>query len=303
MTDLDVSDLELMFHWTSVTGPNLGDNKNGPSHQDLWQIQFPRLAFKHDFLLRGILALSAMHLSYLDPNRRAEFDLKASAHQEFALAAFQETLPLVNESNCHALFAFSCLLVAIAFATSSRDVANTETDLNTFHWVWLLRGGNSILQMHKETLRSGFLAPLLDYLMFSEMTESHEIAHADRIASLFKLTNDIQDVEAAQACTLAVHHLLSTFIQASVLMKRGQGSVLSSLVWPVHLSPKFMDLLNERNPEAMVILAHYCVLIHWGAQDDTWFLIGWARHMLDAIKMSVGQSWHPMLAWPDSIIR
>ena len=301
-TELDVDDLELMHHWTSVVAADIGDNGSAPSHVDIWQLHIPSLAFKHDFLLRGILCISAIHLGYAYPQLKTDCDLKASTHQDRALASFQETLPLMDESNCHALFAFSCLLIPIAFATSTRDRADQGSQTDLFHWIYLLRGGNSILQVHRELLQNGFLGPMLATMTHTETTEVYSVPNADKISALFKLCNAIDDEDASQACTLAVHTLLSTFIQASLLRKRREGAVLSTLVWPVHLSPKFLELLGERKAEALVILAHYCVLIHWGTIDGTWFLVGWARSMLDALKASMEETWLPMIAWPESII-
>lgn len=292
-----------MHHWTRVVAPGLGDNGLGPPLTDIFQLHIPRLAFKYEFLLRGLLSVSALHLSYLNPILKAEYDLKASTHQDKALASFQEVLPLVDESNCHALFAFSCLLLPIAFATSSRDLASQEPRTDLFDWIYLLRGGHSILLLRREAIKNGVFEPMLVNMSYNEVSDPFVFTDAKRIADLFKLCHQMDDEEMSQACTLAVHTLLSTFIQAAQLRKRGEGFVIPSLVWPVHLSPKFLDLLSERKAEALIILAHYCVLMDWGAHADTWFLEGWARYMLDAIKDSLSEERRPMVAWPDSVIR
>ena len=298
-----MDDLQLMHHFSTVLAYDLANQQTGEALA-LWQKYAVELGFKHDFLLRGLLALSALHQSYLYPHLKTEFDLKASAHQSVAIHDFQETLGNVNETNCHALFAFSCVILVLSFASSSKDKAS-DFQMDVLHWMYLLRGCNEVLKLYRETLRSSFLKPLLDELHYAENQTPHNIEDIDHITELFALcsSSNLGDKERSQACTLAIHALLSTFVQASILRKRGEGSVLVSFVWSVNLPPKFLEMLENKQPEALVILAHYCVLIYWGEMQDTWFLTGWARYMLDTIKEFTSEEWKEHLSWPDTIIR
>ena len=303
-TDLDIKDLQLLHHYTTVLAYDLANQKTGDAVA-LWQIYAVKLGFKHDFLLRGLLAVSALHQSYLYPLLKPEFDLQASTHQSLAIQSFQETLPHVNETNCHALFAFSCVIIVLSFASSAREQASDfQTDV--LHWLYLLRGCNEVLKLYRETLRASFLKPLLDELHYAENHSAHNIEDVDKIMELFPLCSAENlggDKERSQACHLAIHALLSTFVQASLLRQRGEGTVLASFVWSVNLPPSFLDMLQSQQPEALVILAHYCVLIYWGEIQDTWFLTGWARYMIDTIKELTPADYHKHFSWPDSIIK
>ncbi|KIX09982.1 uncharacterized protein Z518_01063 [Rhinocladiella mackenziei CBS 650.93] len=303
-TDLDITDLKLMHHFTSVVATDLASGQT-PEARALWQIHAVKLGFKHHFLLRGILAVSAFHLGYIHPERKVEYELIGTAHQGIGLTEFQDTLTHVDETNCHALFAFSCLLIVLAFASSTKD---KPKDFNTdvLHWFYLLRGANSVLNMHSETIRCSFLKPLLDEMAHVETTAAYGFPDIDQITKLFRICSSVEhDKEIAQAYDLAIHSLLSTFIQASLLKTRGDGTILATFVWPLNLSPKFLDLLGEKQPEAMIILAHYCVLIYWGEStdsNDTWFINGWAHYMLDTIKESIPEAWQEHLEWPNTMI-
>lgn len=292
-----------MHHFSTVLAYELANQQTGEALA-LWQKHAVELGFKHDFLLRGLLAVSALHQGYLNPHLKAEFDLKASTHQSIAIHSFQETLGNVNETNCHALFAFSCIIIVLSFASSSKDKAS-DFQNDILSWVYLMRGGNEVLKLYRETLRSSFLKPLLDELHYAENHTAHNIEDVDRITELFSICSirNIGDRERSQSCTLAIHALLSTFVQAQILRKRGEGTVLASFVWSVNLPPAFLEMLSEKQPEALIILAHYCVLIYWGEIQDTWFLVGWARYMLDTIKELTPLEWHEHLQWPDSVIK
>jgi len=298
--------LRLMHHFTSVVALDLANAQTAEALA-LWQVHAVKLGFKHHFLLRGILAVSAFHMGYLYPERKAEYDLVGNTHQSIGLTEFQDTLAHVDESNCHALFAFSCLLIVLAFASSTKD---KPRDFNTdvLHWFYLLRGANIVLNMHSETIRCSFLKPLLDEMAHIENTAAYRFSDTDQITKLFRICSSAEhDKETAQAYDLAIHSLLSTFIQASLLKDRGDGTVLATFVWPINLSPKYLELLSEKQPEAMIILAHYCVLIYWGeakgTDDHTWFIAGWSKYILETIQEIVPDEWQEQLAWPMKLIK
>jgi hypothetical protein len=298
-----VTDLRLMHHFTSVLGFELA-NADTPEARALWTQHAVKLGFKHEFLLRGILAVSAFHLAHLYPDRKVEYEIIGTRHQSLGLTVFQETLAHVDETNCHALFAFSCLLIVIAFASSTKERSGDFTH-DVLQWFYLLRGTDTVLNMHHDTIRCSFLKPLLDEMAHVENTAAHRFPDTDQITKLFRVcSTPDHDKETAQAIDLAIHSLLSTFIQASLLKTRGSGTVLATFVWPINLAPRFLDLLSEKQPEAMVILAHYCVLIHWSENkhEGNWFIAGWAAYMLETISDSIPEVWQQQLEWPISMI-
>lgn len=286
-----------------MVAQNLCDQDNG-EYLALWQVHAVNLGFKHDFLLRGILAIAAYHMSFYQPDRSAELELVASNHQTLALSSFQETLANVNESNCYALFAFSCLIIVMAFASNTK-AKPSDFNSEVLQWFYLLRGASIVLQMHSEAIKSSFLKPLLDEMSRTETVPPHTIPDADRITDLFRICNVLNhDRETSQAYTMAISSLLSTFTQASICKTQGKGTVLAGFVWPTTLPPKFVDLLSEKQPEALVILAYYCVIVHWSeaGTNDTWFLQGWGRYMFETVGDLLPQPWHEHLDWPNEMI-
>lgn len=295
-----MSDLELLHHYTTATYKTLPSGAS-PDQHELWQIQVVQLGFQHEFLLRGILAVSALHLLYLYPNRQHSLALRASAHQSIALAAFQEALNRVDTSNCIAIFAFSCIIVVLAFATPrSPESAGFQKDI--FNWFHMIRGCNSVLQTQWETVSRSFLAPLLKRGMIHETTASHTIRDSHRVTDLLRLCSTerlAQDREAANAYALAIHELLNTYTQVSILMERKQDFVPVIFVWPIAIPQPYLVLLRDRQPEAMVILAYYSALLQ--RVDDQWFMRGWARYLVTQIDAAVGEEWQAWLAWPKEV--
>ncbi|KAK2743697.1 hypothetical protein FQN55_007100 [Onygenales sp. PD_40] len=296
---LDVIDLELLHHYTTFTYKTLPSGA-APDQHELWQIQVVQLGFQHEFLLRGILAVAALHLSYLRPNRRESLALRASTHQSIAVRSFHEALNNVDPSNCVAIFAFSCIIVALTFAAPKSPENGVQKEL--FDWFYMVRGCNSVLQTQWGTLSRSFLAPLLKKGMMHETAASHTVRDADRVTDLLRLCsreNLIQDRETANAYALAIHELLNAYTQVSILTERRQDFVPVIFVWPIAIPQAYLMLLGERKPEALVILAHYSVLL--ARVDDQWYMEGWARYLVRQIETALGEEWASWLEWPKEV--
>ncbi|RMZ85987.1 hypothetical protein DV737_g330, partial [Chaetothyriales sp. CBS 132003] len=301
-TDLAITDLKLLHHYTTVVAPELSSPRK-PESLVMWQVDCVQLGFKYDFLLHGLLAVAAFEMCQSHPDQRPEYEVLASHHQSLALVSYREILQDVNVKNCHAVCAFSCVLIVMAFASSTKEQPS-DFSRDILQWFYLLRGANTVLNMHADTIRSSFLKPLITEMDTVKTTPTYTISNTDRISDLFRICGiSNHDREVAQAYTLAIHSLLSTFTQVSICRNSGESPVLASFVWPITLHPQFLDLLSEKQPEALVILAHYCVVIYWGELDNTWFLRGWASYMLETIKQSIPENWQEHLKWPDEIIK
>jgi hypothetical protein len=71
-------------------------------------------------------------------------------------------------------------------------------------------------------------------------------------------------------------------------------------VWVARVSREFMQLVEERNKEALVIVAHYAVLS--GRVRNVWWLEGLGANMITAVAMALGEeNWH-LIQWPAQIV-
>lgn len=300
-SNMGLADAELMYHYALFTSITLGDNYDESSLNQLWQYQVPKLAFKHEFLLHGILSIAALHLAHISPSRRTELYLKGSLHKQEALKSFQKALAAMDSSNCCALFTFSCLLVPIIFVSKIRESNMSdmsESPAELFDWIGLCQGGYGILKQYRVELENSFLEPLLRPVFSTEMGSIDEIEGGEHMLSLLKFASTIEDEETSQICSLATHDLVNVFVQTNTRKRLGKTTFVTNMTWPVRLSVKFLNLLREGNPESLVIMAHYCVLLNRGPESSTWFLHGYAQYIINAIRLSLTENWHPLIAWP-----
>lgn len=114
-----------------------------------------------------------------------------------------------------------------------------------------------------------------------------------------KLLNLVQAAKLGATLTniykQAIEHLQSS---TNALMAAGSlaGSINGSSGWPVLVSPEYIDLLLQRRPEALVILAHYAILLHYCR--DSWMFGDGGRFLIESIRDFLGPDWTEWLEWP-----
>ncbi|KAL8949829.1 MAG: hypothetical protein Q9222_004094 [Ikaeria aurantiellina] len=252
--------------------------------------------------MRGILAIAALHLSHLRPDRAADYQHIANNHQDKALEMFQATIPNMTETNCHAFFALSSLIVVYAFASprTPGTLVFTDETQESAKWLPMIRGVNSLLLQMWPWVENGPLRGLLQPGVINTM-ETRLPKPADiqlkQLAELCETTAG--GVEAVEACVDAVKALRKCF--AKIFTRSSvECEVGTAFTWPVEVPDKFIQLLNARAPEALVILAHYCVVLHH--LDDYWWMKGWAAHLMDNIYNELNDSWRDWIQWPSDVI-
>jgi hypothetical protein len=92
-TELNLGDLELLHNWTTGAYVGFGDKERD---EKLWQGKIPRMALTHPFLMRGIIAVSALHLGRMKPEEKPRYLSIAAYHQ---ILHFHPTGILMETSN------------------------------------------------------------------------------------------------------------------------------------------------------------------------------------------------------------
>lgn len=82
--DLVINDLKLLRHYTTKTYATLDF---ADDQQDIWRDAMVQIGFRHPFLLRGVLAISALHLATLQLNLSSDLVVQASSHYNKALVS------------------------------------------------------------------------------------------------------------------------------------------------------------------------------------------------------------------------
>ena len=296
---LHVEDLEFLHHYTTETCHTLSDRLES---QALWQRNVVHEAFSNEFLLRGILAISALHLSGLKPAKQEYLKLVAERHQNQALLSFRAAIDDIDAESCSAFFAMSSLIVVYAFASMqpSGNVDAAELKLSSLESLPLIRGVNSILQTVWPRIIRGSLAGLVEdnfeLRSISELPEALE----ERLGRLFDLCgqNDLSS-DADYGLKHAIAELRSCY--AKFYHKSASNCEVSiTFLWPVVVRPAFISALQDLKPEALIVSAFYCVLLHH--LNGYWWMNGRGRCLLNTIRQSLDEQWLQWVQWPTAVI-
>lgn len=97
-----------------------------------------------------------------------------------------------------------------------------------------------------------------------------------------------------------LRQLLVTYITAGNSVgappKAWQTPNFQAFFWLYHISDDFVLCLQQQHSTAMVIYAHFVVLIK--RLDWSWTIENWPNHLMSQVYESVDQSWRAWLRWP-----
>lgn len=64
---------------------------------------------------------------------------------------------------------------------------------------------------------------------------------------------------------------------------------------------EFFALVRIRKPEALVLLAHFCIVLDELNNDGVWYMRGWSRSLFDECVRYLDDHWARYLAWPSAV--
>ena len=245
------------------------------------------------------MSLSALHISKLRPHDRSHYLLLAAHHQSLALPLIRSTLTCITKENCHALYACGHIITKYAFASpQSPDSLVFSSGIGTVsEFVPLLRGAFSVHDHSIEWLASGPLGSCLE----RPLDEAPDLNQNPDDARLEQILTVLQAVgtEDAMVCCEALSVLRKLFAMAAT---PNQTISTKTLVysWPAHISEEYITLLSERKPEALLVLAHYCIMLKM--IDSFWFMKDCAARLLHQCRKNLSEEWHLFISWPLAVV-
>ncbi|CCX05264.1 Similar to Sterol uptake control protein 2; acc. no. Q12151 [Pyronema omphalodes CBS 100304] len=291
---LNLFDLSLMHQWSVSTSDTLSNNK---SIQDLWRYQIPaQLAVHHPFLMHSLLAVSALHL-HTTENKGNNYIEIAARHQEHAVRGMAACLAHISRENCDALVVSSCLVVIYSFVSSRNDGASGSIA----SWVPLIRGVHEILKQAWNWVTQGPLSPLIRQYELSSTNEGLDSETEEVLNNLYQLchnrslpgSEELSDTAISTAYFSAIVDLRKSF----ATVNNWEHIIGSIFVWPITVSDKFVELLVERRPRALIIFIHYCAL--FTIVEEFWWTKGSALFELRLCEMCLSDEWKdPWISWP-----
>ncbi|KAF4306468.1 hypothetical protein GTA08_BOTSDO05218 [Botryosphaeria dothidea] len=330
---LNMVDLELLHNFVTSTCFTISQN---PELRTLWRVEVPRLAFHHDFVMRAILAVSAAHMAHWKPDKADFYISRAIAHHKIGLRGPTMILPHVNKDNCSPLYIFSALtaILSLAMPRKPDDILFVGSE-GVAEWLFLLRGISSIVDSSRDWLVSGSIGamvhrvniPGLDPQLQSQLhdpasvdsngngSSSHTATPAMSAAAggaeharppeddhLQELRRFVErdlggggDTERLQIYTNAMDELAKSYTHVYNLAPT-DCNLRSIFSWACQVSNEYLTLLSQHQPHALLIFAHYSILLH--RLDSFWWVKGWGTHLITRIYHLIEPVYRQWVRWP-----
>lgn len=270
--------LQLMHRWSTMTYKTIST----PNTEDhlVWQRTAPEVALKHDFLLNGLLALSAFEIAHRSESGSMRYVSAALEYQDLAFRSFQAQLRDVRPDSHEAVLYFSILLLVLALASSQFVPATGELDSKVQKTVvqfGLVRGvGMAMLSMQDTIATHPLFAEVkpfdklprvsLDSNTETAMNILKELNEA-RLRSTFgeSCQSQAQTIIYAESCKNALFWLRECFVTCVGIEYQGY-----CLAWVGLAGNGYNTAIKEKDRIALLILMCWGILVERLGREYWW---------------------------------
>jgi hypothetical protein len=289
-----MADLELLHQAITSTSYTItpedspSDNKN-----------HSKLVLRFPYLMHSTLALAALHL-YSETPHRLELLARAASHQHAALSLVRPHIVDSTPEHSQAILNFAAITSIFALAEPAYDPRGlgpvrdpVDELLNSFH---LGRGIKTILAQRWDELKDeqsvSKVAVLTDHTVLK--------ATLDETYPAYPILRDVVtrlcgSEEEAASCLQAAENVFYYMAILETHPLDNPGPMYIQM-WPIHVDTLFLDMLAERHPVSLVVLAHYAVLVRM--RSNTWWLERWPLAIIQHVSALLDPALIVHVDWP-----
>nr|POE56491.1 sterol uptake control protein 2 [Quercus suber] len=287
--ELNLGDLELWHQYLTCTCISTGKTPEAIAYD---RELGPRLGLRFPFVMHGMLAMAATHLSRLRPASGSRYAIMAVRHQIASIADFRAALPSLNQNNYQALILYAKSLLWCSFATDEDCESQIALQSNDWlpRWFWLLHGSCQVVESARSWINDG---PHTLYKPDRRIYETSPSSDDCRIGETMRQI--LARIGSDSMCSLVFTNLREAFARASLdqestPLRNGMNT------WVGSLSGGYIQLLRDEEPWALVALAFFCVLVD--RSETVWFMKGHAKPLLVSIITRLDTTWRHHVDWP-----
>ncbi|CAK7233495.1 hypothetical protein SBRCBS47491_008629 [Sporothrix bragantina] len=341
---LQITHLELLHNYSTLTSYSLSAD---PVLRNVWRINVPQEGFRHNFVLRSVFALSALHMAAYaaDPADKARYLQVARAEHGVALRDIATALSNASADNCSALYVSAAMTFMYAWAaprqpgdiflvaakpsspsSSPTSPGNKNTPGVVADWFPLVRGLRSITEAWLQDILKGPFGIVMrlgseslgggrrhhpngkvDNPVWLATPEHAQFEYLRRI--IHKAASaDPDPTEDPAVYETSLDALERSFFYSYTTVGRTPGAAnpktspvglaqtSSVYAWLYSLDDEFVELVVQRRPLALVVFAHFCVLLR--LLSGCWWMQGWSTHLMQEIWDLLDADHRLWIRWP-----
>ncbi|KAL4861905.1 hypothetical protein BDV12DRAFT_190779 [Aspergillus spectabilis] len=300
---ISISDLHLFHHFTISTVRTLVDETT--DGKTVWQTHVPQWGMSFPPIMHLILAISALHLASVSPDTQKSYIQQADEHFTFGVRSVTTVLALdtLDSENCQFIYISAVLICFAYFARGPREgeylVFNEK---GKSEWLVLLHGVRAILGQKRSEIFTGVLetsGECRETAASDSGLEDELSRHMQRLREVKALVDAEDDLDI-DAYPSTMDDLIECFEQA--YQRRRAGYYPTELMpftmgWTFRLPEVMINRLEEKEPLALVILAHWAILVRY--MREVWFMRGWAEHIIQGIRACLPPVYHAWIVYPE----
>lgn len=263
----------------------------------------PRLAFHHDFLLDGLLAVAALDIVACSsrPDKAALRQVALELCSRSSVS-YREGLARVTEENCLPYVVYSLFTVVINLvlprqipSALGRPVSSMDSIKTLFE---LARGAKLVASLHGEELDKRYVSTGLVRRALQESASAPVEGEAKQIIARLEAINDQlhaqtpQDSLEAYNTSRPTHDMYRSVIGLlRIYHVEDEKGIIQGLCLTAfnQVGDDFKLALNESEPFALLLLMHWAVLMHRHNKKFWWTrLVG--KDLVEEIMPFIQQS-------------
>ncbi|SPO04364.1 related to C6 transcription factor [Cephalotrichum gorgonifer] len=297
---MNLLDLELLLNYANVTFATFSHDR---ILQDFWKHVVPRMGLQCDFVMRSVLAISALHIAFHRPEKREFYISTALRYHQLASRKAMHLLGNVTQESADELFVFSVLTICVALGSPRKaDGTLLVGESSCPEWMALLMGTKSIIDVMGDRMWTGPLSPLFqrgrerrEQLFMSAPKDAERYSNTmeafDHLLDL--LRRMVLDEGLLRTYSKAVRLLRET---AHLLDQPQRAHISDVFRWVWQVGDDFLPLLQIPTQEAVAIFAHFCVYLK--VLEGQWWLMGWADHLISRAWDMLDEEHRLWIRWP-----
>ena len=322
-----IGDAELAKHYLTHTLQTFAEGGMNEDQSNMWRILIPAMALTCPVIRHGMLTLGAICLHYdSSPDHSDEHCLRhleaAEAHGKIFVKGsrqkiqdFQAGLNMQDQDSVLTCSRLMCLL-AFAFFRTHRRNGTTLGDPAAWTWLHLLRG---VKTSYVAAVESGGpidklfvkdMTPPLPYRQpsplayqspcFCYVQQSQRVSFDALRSTLYRNWSFLGDQKTEDLG--AAIDLLSQ-VSAKVCSQQLETLFRTICTWPGAIPRGFVDMLMEGSPPALVVYAHWLVLMV--LVEDLWWVDDMGRAGIREIIAKCSDAdcgTRSLLFWPQQVL-
>jgi len=328
---LSPAQLNLLGHWQNNTSRIF----EVPAVTELARTIVVDIAMKNPFLLHAILACAAVLKSLSLPHqspKHTEAVLEAAEHENSSMALFRSTITEVDQSNYEAVFMYTIIAALFVYPSFSPRLHDDAEDrlhqLTSSNWIRTLRaipdlqGTDCWMWLEKSPLFA-FTYPGAFEIASSALKDPFFQRMLEQFSQLLELWSNEGSMSQARTSTdcetYSISHTLLLESLARVAAAASPAASDSSdplpasvaaAAWTVLIPTSFLDCLDRGTPQALLLLAHWGVLM--SRVTGVYWIEGFGESVVKAVMQEFARGegeisrlndddnvdWRKWMEWP-----